>query len=395
LEAQMTLEQTEQLVTWLDEEHRKDKVRIAELSDQLTQQYSQIATLHKTVMDLEERIQRVQSQALRYSQLEQVGAQTKAEVQLMLEQQSKLRLKSEEEQFQIRQLERERGDQVLSSLQMQIEALQQFQRSILGDHDLLQRLSLTLPTYQREIEEGIRRDEGFDQRIQIVEEYVSRVGQLTTEIHALSDRLRQERSEAADAGRRAEQQRARHMAEWAEQMKASRREIDEWIAQIRGSLEQHKENRKIFPELVELEERLKQTEARLLQWQRLVEETRRKERDTIVQDVDKRWQQQLGEWQFLRDEWNKRMAAVTERMTKMEDWRPEIVAQMHDFVEKVDKEHRERVVLIAELVKSLAEIERSRAANVDKAVNDLVVRFESERATATAKTKKARTSAGD
>ena len=391
----MTLEQTEQLVSWLDEEHRKDKARISELSDQLTQQYSQIAALGKTVMDLEERIQRVQSQALRYSQLEQVGAQTKAEVQLMLEQQSKLRLKSDEEQFQIRQLERERSDQVLSSLQMQIEALQQFQRSILGDHDLLQRLSLTLPTYQREIEEGIRRDESFDQRIQIVEEYVSRVGQLTTEIHALSDRLRQERSEAADAGRRAEQQRARHMAEWAEQMKASRREIDEWIAQIRGSLEQHKENRKIFPELVELEERLKQTEARLLQWQRLVEETRRKERDTIVQDVDKRWQQQLGEWQFLRDEWNKRMAAVTERMTKMEDWRPEIVAQMHDFVEKVDKEHRERVILIAELVKALADIERSRAANVDKAVNDLVVRFESERGAVTTKTKKAKTSVGD
>ena len=252
-----------------------------------------------------------------------------------------------------------------------------------------------MPTYQREIEEGIRRDESFDQRIQIVEEYVSRVGQLTTEIHALSDRLRQERSEAADAGRRAEQQRARHMAEWAEQMKASRREIDEWIAQIRGSLEQHKENRKIFPELVELEERLKQTEARLLQWQRLVEETRRKERDTIVQDVDKRWQQQLGEWQFLRDEWNKRMAAVTERMTKMEDWRPEIVAQMHDFVEKVDKEHRERVILIAELVKALADIERSRAANVDKAVNDLVVRFESERGAVTTKTKKAKTSVGD
>ena len=39
----MTLEQTEQLVSWLDEEHRKDKAKIAELSEQLTQQFSQIA----------------------------------------------------------------------------------------------------------------------------------------------------------------------------------------------------------------------------------------------------------------------------------------------------------------------------------------------------------------
>ena len=391
----MTLEQTEQLVTWLDEEHRKDKAKIAELSEQLTLQYSQMAGLNKTVMDLEERLQRIQSQSLRYSQLEQMSGQTKVEVQSMLEQHGKQRLKTDEEQFQIRQMERERQDQILSSLQMQIEALQQFQRATIGDHDLLQRVDMTLPTYQREIEESIHRDEDHDHRLQIVEEYVSRVGQLTTEMHTLSDRLRQERAEAADAGRRAEQQRARHMAEWSEQMKTSRREIDEWISQIRGSLEQHKENRKIYTEMVELEERLKQMGARLMQWQRLVEETRRKERDQLLADVEKRWQQQLGEWQFLRDEWNKRMSAITDRMTKLEDWRPEVVAQLHDFVEKMDKEHRERVGMIAEIVRTQAEIERARLSSADKVLTELLARVEGEKAAAATRTKKTPKTGGE
>jgi DNA repair exonuclease SbcCD ATPase subunit len=362
----MNLEQVSQLVAWLDEEHRKDKAQLTELANQLSQQYTQIAGLNKSLQDLEERLARVQSQALRYSQLEQAAGQTKAEVQVMLEQYEKHRTQADEESFKIRQMERERQDQILSTLQLQIEALQQFQRSVVGDHDLLARLDLTLPTFQRELEEGIRRDEAISQRIQVVEEWASRFGQITTEMHQLSERLRQERADAAEAARRAEQQRARHMAEWAEQMKTTRREVDEWITQMRTILEQHKESRALYASLQEIEERLKQMEARLLQWQRLVEESRRKERDQLLANVEKRWQQQLGEWQFLRDEWNKRLTVVTERITRLEDWRPEMVSAMHDQVERIEKERRERVTLIADVVKAEAEIERQRTVHIDK-----------------------------
>ncbi|HEX7593669.1 MAG TPA: hypothetical protein VF429_05815 [Anaerolineae bacterium] len=383
----MNLDQASQLITWLDEEHRKDKAQLGELANQLSQQYTQIAGLGKNLMDLEERLARVQSQGLRYSQLEQAAGQTKAEVQLMLEQDQKRRQKEDEESFKIRQLERERQDQVLVALQMQLEALQQWQRSTIGDHDLIQRVGLTTGTYQRELEEGIQRDEDHNRRLLVIEEWVSRVGQLTSEMHTLSERLRQERADAAEAGRRAEQQRARHMAEWSEQMKSSRREIDEWLAQIRGVQEKYKEDRKIFPGLQELEERLKQTESRLLQWQRLVEETRRKEREQVVADVDKRWQQQLGEWQFLRDEWTKRLAAATDRVTKLEDWRPEVAPQLHDLVEKIDKEHRDRVAMVAEVVKVESEVERKRNAGIDKILDDLLARVEGEKAAAAVKTK--------
>jgi chromosome segregation ATPase len=329
---------------------------------------------------LEERLARVQSQALRYSQIEQAIGQSKTEVQIMLDQYEKTRVQSEEDVFKIRQLEREREDQVHSSMQMQIEGLQQFQRSIVGDHELLTRLDLVLVTLQRELEEGIRRDEGYDQRLQILEEWVPRFGQLASEQRALSERLRQERAEAAEAARRAEQQRARHMAEWGEQMKASRREIDDWLTDLRGIKEQHKEDRKIYPQLQELEDRLKPLEPRLLQWQRLVEETRHKEREQLVSDMEKRWQQQMGEWQFLRDEWNKRLSAISERIGKLEDWRPEVLTAIHEFVEKVDKERRERVSMIIEVAKSMIEMERQRsAASVGKVADDLLVRLEGDK----------------
>jgi DNA repair exonuclease SbcCD ATPase subunit len=385
----MNLEQAVQLLNWLDEEHRRDKTQIAELASQLTQQYTLVAGLNKTVQDLEERLARLQNQSLRFAQLEQNAGQTKAEVQMMLEQHNKGRIKADEEQFHLRQLERERTEQILGTLQLQIEGLQQWQRSTIGDHEAINRAGLSIGTFQRELEEDIHRAEEMNHRIQLIEEWVPRFGQMATEQRQLSERLTKERAEAVEAARRAEQQRARHMAEWAEQMKASRREVDEWITQMRMIQEQHKDSRKVYNEMQELEERLKQMEARLLQWQRLLEETRRKERDQLLSDVDKRWQQQLGEWQFLRDEWTKRISAVTDRVSKLEDWRPEVVSQMHEIVEKFDKNHRERFVLISEILRSEIELHRAQGTIADKTLNDLLVRIEGEKAGAKPKSKTA------
>jgi uncharacterized coiled-coil DUF342 family protein len=112
----------------------------------------------------------------------------------------------------------------------------------------------------------------------------------------------------------------------------------------------------------------------------LVEETRRKERDQIVSDVEKRWQQQLGEWQFLRDEWNKRLAAVADRVGKLEDWRPEIIAQFPDILERIDRERRERITIITDIVRTMADVEHHRNMQADKVVNELLARVEGEKA---------------
>ena len=168
----MNLDQATQLITWLDEEHRKDKAQLGELANQLSQQYTQISGLGKSLQDLEERLARVQTQALRYSQLEQSAGQTKTEVQVMLDQYDSRHQRAEEESFKMRQMEREREDQILAAVQMQLEALQQWQRSTVGDHDLVQRSDLTIATFQRELEEAIQRDEDSNRRLQVIEEWV-------------------------------------------------------------------------------------------------------------------------------------------------------------------------------------------------------------------------------
>ncbi len=363
--------QTTQMVKWLDEERRREKAQVAELMDQMTLVNTNLAGLNKTVQDMAERVAKLQGQALRYSQIEQGVGQMNTQVQIALDNYDKRRQHAEVEAFQVRQQERERENQFLRQLQLQVDALLQFQRAISNDHEIVQRLDLVVVTLQREIEDLIQRSQEKDHRIEYVEDWVKHGTQLSTELHQLSERLRAERSESAEASRRAEQQRARHMAEWSEQMRAARLQMEELIPSLQ---EQLKEGKKVLGSVQEVEERIKQIEPRLTNWQKLTDESRRKERDQLLEDIEKRWKQQLGEWQFLRDEWNKRITALTDRLTKLEDWRPEVTTQLQEQIDKIEKERRERLTMIADALKGLIELERQGY----KSFEDLLTRVEGE-----------------
>lgn len=371
-DAHPSADQTAQLVTWLDEEHRRDKAQLSEVLEQLGQHHSYIAGLAKNLQDFEERLARVQSQSMRYSQIEQSINQIKAEVQMMLDQYAQRHLQSEEEGFGARQIEREREDQILAALQMQVEALQQWQRSTIGDHDMISRVDLNFTELRQGTDETIERTNDQERRLRYIEDWVNRSGQLTAELHQLSDRMRQERGEAAESNRRAEQQRARHMAEWGEQVKTLKNQLEDVIPNLK---EQQNESKKRMTAIQEIEERLKQLEPRLLQWQKLVDEGRRKERDSLLSDVEKRWQQQLGEWQFLRDEWSKKLGALVDRVANLEDWRPDAITSLSDLVEKIDKEHRERVAMTSELLRTFNEMDRAR----DKVLANFAAQIETEK----------------
>lgn len=371
-DTQPSADQTAQLVAWLDEEHRRDKAQLSEVLEQLGQHHTYIAGLAKNLQDFEERLARLQSQSMRYSQIEQAINQIKAEVQMMLDQHNEQRLQSDEEGYKVRQLEREREDQILGALQMQVEALQQWQRSTIGDHDVMMRVDLNLTEMRQALDDSVENNGDYQRRLLYIEDWISRSGQLTAELHQLSDRMRQERSEAAESNRRAEQQRARHMAEWGEQVKTIKNQFEDVIPNLR---EQQNESKKRMTAIQEIEERLKQLEPRLLQWQKLVDENRRKERDSLLSDVEKRWQQQLGEWQFLRDEWSKKLGALVDRVANLEDWRPDAITSASELAEKIDKEHRERVAMTSELLRTLNEMDRAG----DKVLANFVAQIETEK----------------
>lgn len=368
-----------QRLTWLDEEHRKAKAMITELSSQMDERLTEIIGLRRALSDLEERLARVQTQSLRYSQIEQALNQHKTEIAMLFDQFSQRIETRDENNNKIRQIERERLEPRFADLTAKIEELAAMQKNFGEDHAALKRIEGGQVAFIRGLEETNRRVEVLPPRVQGLEEWTKRSTALISEIQQLAERLQKDRSEAQEAMRRADTARVRQISEWQDQMKSVRREIDDWIAQLKPMLDIPKEVRAYITNLRELEERIKPIEPRLNQWQTVLEESRHKEFDTIKADLEKRWQQHTREWEFLREEWSKRLAAMSLRFDPIEEWRPLVADEFREVREQMLADRQRLLNLIGDVVRSQLEYERWTISRFEQHASDLQNRVEVEK----------------
>lgn len=381
----MNPDQNVQLLSWLDEEHRKDKVMMGDILGQLDQHLTQITGLTKGLQDLEERLARVQSQSLRYSQIEQALGQVKTEVMLLFEQFNQRVQQRDDEGFKVRQKERERLDKAVAELSEKIDETGRSLPQYRSDHDAIRRLEGGQIPMVRGLEELSKRQESFNSRLSVAEEWVKRTGALIAEIQQLAERLRQERADALEVTRRADQMRARQITEWNEQMKVARREMEDWVAQLRPLLELPKEVRGSLAMLKELESGLKQIEPRMEQRQKLLEEFSRTEISTMKAELDKRWTQQERDWDFMREEWTKKVTAIGMRFDPLDEWRPEVMEQLRLIREKMEVDRQRWLDSLSEIVRMQVDQQRASNSRYDQFASDLLTRVETEKAGAKVK----------
>lgn len=381
----MIPEQTIQKLNWLDEEHRRDRAAIADLNSKIDSYLSQINGLTKGLQDLEERLARVQGQSLRYSQVESALAQLKTEVNIMFEQAERRAQQREGEYLQVRTLDRDRLDKALDELSAKLVDLGQNQRFIQGDHDTIKRIESGQVAFIRGIEDLHKRIEALNGRVQVSEEWSRRAGALIAEVQQIADRLRQDRADALEAMRRSDQARSRQVTEWNEQMKVQRREMEDWVAQLRPLLELPKETRGYLALLRELETQLKQIEPRLTQRQKLNEEFMRKELDTMKQDLSKREEVTQREWEFMRDDWSKKIASIATRFDPIDEWRPIVMDEFRELRERMDADRMRVFNILADVIRMQIDYGRSTNARYEQYASDLITRVENERASAKVK----------
>ena len=381
----MISDQTIQRLNWLDEEHRRDKATLTDLNGKIENYLSQINGLSKGLQDLEERLARVQGQALRYSQVESALAQLKTEVNIMFEQAERRGQQREGEYLQVRTLDRDRLDKAVEALSVKIDEVAQGQRFIHSDHDALKRIEGGQVAFIRGIEELNKRLESMNARIQVAEEWVRRTGALISEVQQLADRLRADRADALEAMRRSDQARQRQVTEWNEQMKVQRREMDDWVAQLRPLLDLPKETRGYLALLRELETQLKQIEPRLVQRQKLNEDFTRKELETLKQDLLKREDQSLKEWEFMREDWSKKINAIGQRFDPLDEWRPQVMEEFRELRERMDADRLRFMSVLADIVRMQIEYGRNSNARYEQFASDMITRVENERAGAKVK----------
>jgi chromosome segregation ATPase len=350
----MNLSQLTQMVTWLDEERRRDKTELAKLQQRVESQSAEIAEQARSIQELEGTLARTRAQLTKFPQLEKALDQLREELVLLierydeqhrktavdaqrvrqLEQESQTRALGEikkelqklpryEEELQLRRAEDQRLGEVLLSLQQQItdfgRDLENRTRNLPYLEEQPRQNAKRIAELQQETPELFKRTEAHSTKLQLLEELIRKSDRRIGDLGLQATELKQAQSEFFESVRLGEQQRERQMQEWAEQTEEQRQKMAEHAAHIQQSKEQYERNKQALAALEKLDERLKREQSEIAELQRLAEKRQKHQLEEWQAENEKRWKTNLMLWEQhwrTQERWNEEHA---ERFVPLEE----------------------------------------------------------------------------
>ena len=391
----MNLNQLTQMVTWLDEERRRDKTDLGKLQQRVESQSAEIAEQARRIQEQEGTLARTRARLTKFPQLEKALDQLRDELVLLIEryneqhrkvvvdaqrvrrveQESQTRALGEirkelqklprhEEELQLRRAEDQRLGEVLLSLQQRIADFGRDRENRTRNLPYLEERprqnAKRIAELQQETPELFKRTEAHSTKLQLLEELVRKSDRRVGELDLVGPELKQEQQEFFESIRLGEQQRERQMNEWAEQTEEQRQKMEKYDVQMRQSAELYEKNKRALAASEKFEERLKQGQSEVAELQRLAEKRQRHQLDEWQAEDEKRWKKNLLIWEQhwrTQDRWNeehaKRFAPLVES-AKVD--RAQIMALWRTWEEHARRqigEMQERIVHAGEKVEKL------------------------------------------
>jgi len=353
----MDLNQATQMLTWLDEEHRRQKAQLTELQEGLEGQAAQITALTKRLEDLEGRLAHTQAQLVRFPQIEQALQQLKNEIVLLLQKHEEQRRQADEEAARARLVEKEAEAKRLAELQKQLQALPRLGERLKSQAAEDKRLGKVVLDLQKGVADLTKQYEAQMARLQFLEERekqsAKQMAERMAELQLLEKKLREDQARLIEKQQLAEQNRQRQMAEWAEEVESWRKE--NWSGLLQQLKKQHQKNIKALATLQELEKKLKQAQGELTHLQRLGEERQGKRIEEWQEAARKRWAQNMAEWQRRWEEQSKRDEGLAARIGQLEEQCKRHQAQIVALLLTQEEHARRQIAEMEQLIGEMRE----------------------------------------
>ena len=343
----MDTDQLTQMVTWLDEEHRRDRGEVAKLQQRIESQATEVVEQARRIQELESQLASTQAQLVRFNQVDQSMQQLKNELVLMLHRQDEQRLQDQREAERIRATEREaisRGmsevrkelprfnrieeelqqrkaeDQRLSEIVM---AMRQQVNSVNNDIDERTRSipflseqrtqdNKRIAQLQQETVELFKRTEGVSGKLPALEASIQRVERSVTSVQPIPGQLREEVSSFVEGQKLKDVERERQLVVWREEFEQQRDVIAKQQQHLLGFDSHIADSKRILLGLQGFEESIRREQHQVSELQRLAEERQRKSLDDFLAEDEKRWKKQTLEWdhRWIEQEKSNRDLAV-------------------------------------------------------------------------------------
>jgi len=349
----MDLTQLSQMVTWLDEEHRRDRDELAKLDQRLQSMAIEKQEQARRIQDLEGRLASTHAQLSRFTQLEQALQQFKNEVVVMLDKHTETRLQAERETERARLSDREILARGIAELRKELLRLGRVEEELatrqaedqrLGEMLLAQRQALSIlnrdvdertrslpymveqraqdnkriAQIQAENVELLKRTDGLASKQPLVEEKIQRVEKELQRIQPLLDQVRRDQQTFIEALKVAEVDRSRQMAQWEEEFGQQRETIEKQAALMREFAARYEAAGRAIKALEEFQAQMVREQKQVSELQRLAEERQRKELAEWQAENEQRWKKEMLRWEYANQEQHKINQKMQERFPPVE-----------------------------------------------------------------------------
>ncbi len=360
----MDTTQLTQMVTWLDEEHRKDRAEIAKLQQQLEAQATMMQEQARRIQELEGRLASTQAQLTGLGQLEQSIEQLKNEVILMIDSIKEDFLRSERESERARLSDREATARAIGEIRKELSRFGRIEEE-LGTRkaedqrlselvmDLRQRVAALskeiedrthgipyiseqrnqdakrITQLQQETIELFKRVDAVANRIPLLESSIQKVTKAVEAIQPVPAELRRAQETFMEQVKLAQVEQARQLRDFQDEMLAHRDDIEAQRKQFQELREAAEESKRVLPVIEQFQQAIRREQSQVTELQRLAEERQRREWESFQAEYEKRWQRELLNWQQCWQQQDQFNQDIVKRFPSLEAQLKEHATQIH------------------------------------------------------------------
>ncbi len=319
----MDLTQLAQMVTWLDEEHRRDRAEIARLQQRIEAQSSDIVEQARRIQELEGRLAGTQAQFTRFNQVEQAIQNTKTELVGLVERAYEERVSGQrelerarmadremlsreigevrrelprigrvEEAVQLRIAEDERLGELIMSMRNQIGSLAKEIEERTRQIPFLveQRTSDTkrIAQLQQETVELFKRTEAIAGRLPLLEESNRKTANEIEKLPPMIEQLRDDQVKFMERTRVMIVDREQVLTRWQETIDEQKSLVAQAYERLQNFAQQIDISRRAVAEMQEFKDLILREQGQVAELQRLAEERIRREMDEFREDYERR-----------------------------------------------------------------------------------------------------------
>jgi len=349
----MDLTQLSQMVTWLDEEHRRDRAEIARLQQRIEAQSSDIIEQARRIQELEGRLAGTQAQLTRFNQVDQAITNTKNELVGLVERAYEERVSGQRELERARMGDREMLGREISEVRRELPRIARLEEALqtrMAEDDRLSELIMgvrnQIGALSKEVEERTRqipflveqrtsdtrriaqlqqetvelfkRTEATAGRLPLLEETIRKTGLEIEKLPPQIETLREEQVKFMERVRVSIAEREQVLTRWQESIDEQKGLVAQAYERVQNFAQQIEVSRRAVTEMQEFKDLILREQGQVGELQRLAEERIRREMDDFREDFEKKRRKGELRQEHLWSEQDKYNRDVIERFPPLQ-----------------------------------------------------------------------------